>query len=78
MYSASQEISKRLGELAQFLSQCLEQVESLLYLISACHSVDWEGYLTALENIIKYFFTHDLLNYARLMPICLAQINAGD
>ena len=34
------------------------------------------GYLAALENIIKYFFEHDLLNYGRLMPIHIAQMNA--
>ena len=38
--------------------------------------LDWEGYLAAIENIIKYFFAHDLLNYARLMPVHLAQMNA--
>lgn len=64
------------GEQAQFLLQYIEQVDSLLCLIGACRSGDWEGYLAALENIIKYFFAHDLLNYARLMPIHLAQMNA--
>ena len=29
-----------------------------------------------IENIIKYFFARDLLNYARLMPVHLAQMNA--
>lgn len=53
-----------------------EQVDSLLHLISACHSTDWEGYLAALENIIKYFFAIDLLNYTHLMPVHLAQVNA--
>ena len=64
------------GELAQFLDQYLEQIESLLQLISAFRQGDWEGYLAALENQIKYFFTHDLLNYARLMPLHIAQMNA--
>ncbi|CAB4023653.1 Hypothetical predicted protein [Paramuricea clavata] len=54
--------------------QYLEQVDSLLHIINACRSGDWEGYLAALENIIKYFFAHDL--YARLMPVHLAQMNA--
>ena len=64
------------GELAQFLNQYLEQVESLLSIITACRSGDWQGYLAALENFIKYFFAHNLLNYARLMPVYLAQMNA--
>eukprot|EP00745_Piridium_sociabile_P026490 TRINITY_DN4236_c0_g2_i1.p3 TRINITY_DN4236_c0_g2~~TRINITY_DN4236_c0_g2_i1.p3 ORF type:complete len:188 (-),score=36.94 TRINITY_DN4236_c0_g2_i1:1928-2491(-) len=64
------------GELAQFFTQYLEQVDSLLHLISSCRTGDWEGYLAALENLIKYFFARDLFNYARLMPIHLAQMNA--
>ena len=56
--------------------QYLEQLESLLQLISACRSGDWEGYVAALGNNIKYFFAHDHLNYARLMPLHLAQMNA--
>ena len=32
--------------------------------------------MSSLENIIKYFFARDLLNYARLMPVHLAQMNA--
>ena len=56
--------------------QYIEQVDSLLCLIDPCRSGDWEGCLAALKNIIKYFFAHDLLNYARLMPVHLAQMNA--
>ena len=52
-----------------------EEVESLLQFISACRSGDWEGYLAALENNIKYFFARDLFNYARLMPLYLAEMN---
>lgn len=64
------------GDLALFLTRYIEQVDSLLHLVTACRSGNWEGYLAALENQIKYFFSRDLLNYARLMPIHLAQMNA--
>ena len=47
----------------------------MLHVISACRQQDWEGYLAALENGIKYFFAHDLLNYARLMPLHIAQMD---
>ena len=73
--SELEEVSN-LGDLAQFFMLYLKQVESLLQFISACRSGDWERYLAALENNIKYFFSHDLLNYARLMPLHLAQMNA--
>ena len=56
--------------------QYIKQVDILLCLIGACRSGDWEGYLAALENIIKYFIVHVLLNYACLMPIHLARMNA--
>ena len=63
-------------EQAQFMLQYIEQVNSLLCLIGACRSWDWEVYLAALEIIIKYFFAHDLLNYACLMLVHLTQMNA--
>ena len=64
------------GEQAQFMLQFIEQVDSLLCLIGAYRSGDWElqGYLAALENII--FSLLDILNHARLMPVHLAQMNA--
>ena len=65
-----------IGEFAEFLLKYLEQVESILNFISSCRTDNWEGYLSSLENLIKYFFARDLLNYARLMPVHLAQMNA--
>ena len=56
--------------------QYICQVESLLCLNCVCCLGDWEGYLAALENIIKYFSAHDLLNYVRLMLVHLDQMNA--
>ena len=63
------------GDLAQYFDQYLEQLENLLQIISSCRQEDWEGYLSALEDGIKYFFAHNL-NYARLMPLHIAQMNA--
>ena len=40
--------------------------------------LDWEGYVAALENNIKYFFAHDHLNYARLMPLHLSLIHISE
>jgi len=34
--------------------------------------------LSSLENLTKYFFAHDLLIYARLLTVHLAQMNALD
>ena len=63
------------GELAIFFNQYLKQVEALLMIIAASRQGDWLAYLAALDNQIKYFFAADLINYARFMPLHLAQMN---
>ena len=35
-----------------------------------------EKFLIELENVIQYFFTRDVLNYAPLMSVHLAQMDA--
>ena len=44
------------SQMAKFLDQYLEQINSLLHLIHACRSAAWEGFLVALENNIRFFF----------------------
>ena len=67
---------KDFTDMSRFLVQYLQQVDCLLQLISACRSGDFLGYVAALEDNINYFFAHDLLNYARLMPVHLAQLKS--
>ena len=67
--------SEGYGESAQFLIEYMKQVDTLLNFITACRSRDFESFLGSLESMIKYFFAHDLLNYARLMPVYLGQMN---
>ena len=64
------------SEMAKFLDQYLEQINSLLHLIHACRSADWEAFLAALQNNIRFFFARDLLNYARMMPVYLRQMTS--
>ena len=45
---------------------------TFFFFISSCRTGNW----SSLENVIKYLFARDLLNYARLMPVHLAQMNA--
>ena len=54
---------------------CLRAYVHVCILKSSCKIGDWNGYLAAVENMTKYFFARDLLNYARLMPVFLAQMN---
>lgn len=68
------EMEQGFGVPAQFLNQYFEQIESLLQLISVCRQGDWEAYLAALENQIKYFFVHDHLSCPWLMPLHIAQM----
>jgi len=63
------------SEVDTFFVTYTQQVECLLNIIRACRQGDWEEYLAAHDKQIKYFFTHDLYNYARLMPSHLAQMN---
>ena len=53
----------------------MKQVECLLHIISTCRQGDWVAYLAALDDQIQYLFAHDLYDYARLMPVHLAQMN---
>ena len=63
------------GEVGQFLTNYVQQVECLLHIIRAYRQGEWEDYLAALDDQIKYFFAQDLYNYARLMLLHLAQMN---
>ena len=66
--------AKDAGDLAAFLDNYILQVEALLHIMSTCRRGDWEGYLAAAEAQIKCLFVHDLLHYARLMPVHIAQM----
>ena len=61
--------------MAKYLREILLQIDALLYFVSACRSVDWIEYLTALEKLIKYFFAQDLFYYSCLIPVNLIQMN---
>ena len=63
------------SEVGTFFVTYTQQAECLLNIIQACRQGDWEEYLAALDKQIKYFYAHDQYNYARLMPLHLAQIN---
>ena len=60
--------------LAQFFDQYLEQVDSLLQLISACRSGDWKLLCTRKSHQVFLFSWSPEL--CRLMPVHLAQMNA--
>ena len=42
--------------------------------IRAVRTGDWDLHLDALQLLVKYFFAHDMLNYARMIPVYLAEM----
>ena len=67
-------LEQELGEMAHFLRSYMKQVESLLHLIRVGRQGEWELYIGALEENVKYYFVHDLYKYSRLVPVYLAQM----
>ena len=51
-------------------------VLEMLMFIRAVRTANWELHLEALEIFTKYFFAHDRLNYARMIPVYLAEMKA--
>ena len=56
--------------------QYMTMVLEMLMFIRAIRSADWLLHLQALEIFTKYYFAHDRLNYARMIPLYLAEMKA--
>ena len=56
--------------------QYMRMVTKMLLFIRAVRTADWKLHLQALEVFTKYFFTHDRLNYARMVPMYLAEMDS--
>lgn len=64
-----------LQQQALFLRNYMIMYEALLLFIRSSREGDWELHLSSLDNMTKYFFAHDQINYARLVPLYLATMN---
>ena len=64
-----------LQQQALFLRNYMKMFESLLLFIRASRGRDWKLHLTSLDNVVKYFFAHDQINYARMVPLYLATMD---
>ena len=51
-------------------------VMEMLQFIRGVRTGDWVLHLQALQVLTKYFFAHDRLNYARMMPLYLAEMSS--
>ena len=48
----------------------------MLMFIRAVHTANWSLHLQALEIFTKYFFVHDRLNCAYMIPLYLAEMKS--
>ena len=64
-----EEFDNSLSKQAKFLRNFMKMFESLLLFVRATRQKDWELHLTSLKGLVKYFFAHDLQNYARRVPV---------
>ena len=54
--------------------QYMRIVMDMMLFVSAVTTGDWLLHLTALKSFTKYLFSHDRLNYARMIPLYLAEM----
>ena len=67
--------SKCSHPLVKFTRQYMQMVMEMMVFIRAVRTGDWNLHLWALETFTKYFFVHDQLNYARMIPLYLAEMS---
>ena len=56
------------------IRQYMNKVTEMLTFIRAVITGDWELHLQTLAKFSRYFFAHDLINCARMIPIYLAEM----
>ena len=56
--------------------QYMCMVMEMLLFVRSVRSGDWQLHLTAIELFTKYFFLLDKINYARMMPLYLAEMKS--
>ena len=52
----------------------MRMIMEMLLFIRAVRTGDWRLHLTSLQMFTKYFFAHDRTNYARMIPLYLAEM----
>lgn len=66
---------KEKSPLFKVVRQYMRMVMEMMTFIRAVRTGDWALHLEALEVFTKYFFAHDMLNYARMIPVYLAEMH---
>ena len=60
------------NKIQRFISNYTKQFETILQFVRATRQRDILLHMQSLEALIKYFFAHDHLNYARLLPLYIS------
>ena len=63
-----------LSNQARFYHNYMDLFEVILLFIRASREQSWELHLQSLNLLCPYFFAFDMLNYARMTPVYLAQM----
>ena len=58
----------------KFANDYIKFVKCILMFLRATREGNWKLHLESLKALSKYFFAHDRLNYARMVPLYLAQM----
>ena len=56
------------------MRQYLQMITEVLQYIRAVRTGNWHLHPQSTETFIKYFFAHGMLNYARMMPVYLSDM----
>ena len=56
------------------MRQYLQMITEVLQYVRAVRTGNWHLHLQSTETFIKYFFAHHVLNYARMMPVYLSDM----
>ena len=70
--SKIEKFKQEMNPIQKFLFIYIKQFETILLFLRATRDRDIDLHLVATESLIKYFFAHDHLKYARLLPMYLA------
>ena len=52
----------------------MRMVMEMMTFVRAVRTGDWAPHLEALQAFTKYYFAHDMFNYARMIPVYLAEM----
>lgn len=52
----------------------MDMVQVMMEFIRAVRTSDWKLYLASLHEFVKYFFTFNRFNYARMMTLYLSEM----